>query len=120
MAWKLRFLFHILSSLAVAALAPAIRMQISAIQLPSFDKVAPRYLELDTSIMVTLTLALLVLITITLNFSVLGFIPYAAALSTSLWVRSCSSILLPTTWSIWRYCYFGHSGFPTELSPETN
>ena len=67
-------------NLAIAAVAVAIRLQISAVQLPSLDRVAPKYLKLVTSsscspFMVVLVLMLFVLFTMTLDFSVLTSIP---------------------------------------------
>lgn len=42
--WKLIFLLHILANLAMAA---AIRVWISKLQVPSLDKIAPKYLKLE-------------------------------------------------------------------------
>jgi len=93
-------LFQILPSLAMAAVAVAILMRISAAQVPSFDRVAPRYLKAETCssgspFMVMLEAIFSVLLTMTLDFSVLTSIPYALALVTNLSVSSCSSLLLP-------------------------
>lgn len=65
--------FHILSSLAIAAMSEAIHVRMSALQVPS--KVAPNYLKLSISSsglpsMVVMTLELLVLLAITLDFCV--------------------------------------------------
>ena len=93
-------LHHVLFSLAIAANAKAILMQISAEQVPSKHRVAPRYLKLVTSsnfwlFMLISALMLLMLLVMTFLFSVLTSIPYAAALSKSLLVRSWNSPLLP-------------------------
>ena len=98
-------LFHTLVSLAIAAVAVAIHIQISVLQVPSFVRVVPNYLKLVTSSrfllsIMMLTLALFVLFTITLDFIVLISIPYAPAVATSLLVSSCSSLLLPAMRSI--------------------
>ena len=45
LAWKLILLFHTLDSLAIAAVAVPIRMRISAVLVPSLDRVAPKYLK---------------------------------------------------------------------------
>ena len=42
-------LFHMLFSLAITAVAVAIWMRISALPMPSFDRVAPKYSKLTTS-----------------------------------------------------------------------
>ena len=98
-------LFHTLVSLAITAVAVAIHIWISVLQVPSFVRVAPKYLKLDTSSsflpsIMMLTLALFVLFTITLDFTVLISIPYALAVAMSLLVSSCSSLLLPAMRSI--------------------
>ena len=98
-------LFHTLVSLAIAAVAVAIHIQISVLHVPSFVRVAPKYLKLDTgfqflpSIMM-LTLSLFVLFTITLDFTVLISIPCALAVAVSLFVSSCNSLLLPAMRSL--------------------
>lgn len=109
--------FHILSSLAFAVVV--IGVWISALQVPSFDRAALKYLKLDTSSsgspsMVTQTLVLHVLFTITLDFFLLSSIPYALALSTSLLVRF--SLLLPAIRSILSVKYRLQTGLPaTEI-----
>lgn len=40
---------HVLSNLAIAAVAVLIREQISTLHVPSFDSIAPNSLKLDTS-----------------------------------------------------------------------
>ena len=80
---------QILFNLTIVAVAEAILMRISAEQVPSLHRVAPRCLKLVTScsfwpFMLILALTLVVLMV----FSVLTFIPYALALSTSLLMRS--------------------------------
>ena len=45
LVWKLMLLFHILFTMAITAMAVAIQMWISALQVPSFDRVAPEYLK---------------------------------------------------------------------------
>lgn len=57
-----------------------IHVRISGLKRPSFDRVAPKYLKVDTSfsgspLMVTPALVLRVLFTITLDFSMLSSIP---------------------------------------------
>lgn len=47
--WKLMLLFYILSSLAIGVVAVVPRMRISVLQVPSFARVAPKYLKLGTS-----------------------------------------------------------------------
>ena len=94
-------LFHTLVSLAITAVAAAICIWISVLQVPSFVRVAPKYLKLDTSSsfmpsIMMLTLALFVLFTITSDFAVLISIPYALGVATSLLVSSCSTLLLLT------------------------
>ena len=81
---------QILFSLAIAE---TILMRISAEQLPSFQRVAPRYLKLVISsnfwpFMLIPALMLFVLSVMFLLFSVQTSIPFAVALSTSLLVRS--------------------------------
>ena len=91
---KLMVLFrHTLFSLAIAANAEAIRMRISAEQVSSFHRIAPRYVNLVTSsnfwpFMLISARMLLVLLVTNLLFSVLTSISYAVVLSTSLLVRS--------------------------------
>ena len=80
-------------SLAIAAIAEAILMRTSAVQVPSLHRVPPRYLKLVTSsnlwpFMLISALMLFVLLVMILLFSVLTSILYAVALSTSLLVRS--------------------------------
>ena len=84
---------QILFSLAIAAIAGAILMRTSAEQMPSLQRVAPRYLRLVTSsnswsFMLISALMLYVLLVMILLFSVLTSFPYAVALSASLLVRS--------------------------------
>ena len=84
---------QILFSLAIAAIAEAILMRISAEQVPSLHRVTPRYSKLVTSsnfwpFMLISALMLSVLLVVILFFSVLTSIPYAVALSTSLLVRT--------------------------------
>ena len=104
---------QILFTLAIAAIAEEILMRISAEQVPSLHKVAPRYLKLVISsnfwpFLLISSLMLFVLsviaqrwcnplwltglraptIVIALLFSVLTSIPYVVALSTSMLVRS--------------------------------
>lgn len=72
------FLNHILSSLVIAPVVMAIRVRTSELQVPSFGRVAPKYLKLDASSrgspsMVKLTLVLLVLFNITLDFTEFSF-----------------------------------------------
>ena len=68
-------------------------MPTSAEQVPSFHRVASRYLKLVTSsnfwpFMLIYALMLFVLLVMILFFSVLTSLPYAVVLSTSLLVRS--------------------------------
>ena len=68
-------------------------MWISAEQMPSLHRVAPRYLKLVTSsnfwpFMLISALVLFMLLVMILVFSVLTSIPYGVALSTSLLARS--------------------------------
>ena len=84
---------QILFSLAIAAIAEAIMMRISAEQVPYLYRVAPRYSKPITSsnfwqFMLMSALMLFVLLVMILLFSVLTSIPYAVALSMSLLVRS--------------------------------
>ena len=80
---------QVLFSLAIAAIAEAILMQISPEQVPSLHRVAPRYLKLVTAsnfwlfMLIISALMLFVLLVMILLFSVLISIPYAIALSTS-------------------------------------
>ena len=79
--------------MAIGAIAETILMRISAEQLPSFQRVAPRYLKLVISsnfwqFILIYALMLFVLLVMIFLFSVLISIPYAVALSTSLLVRS--------------------------------
>ena len=76
---------EILFSLAIAAIAESIVMQISAEHVPSLQRVAPRYLKLVTSSNYCCSCVLFVFI---LLFSALTSISFAVALSTSLLVRS--------------------------------
>ena len=81
------------------AIAVPILAQISALQLPSMDRMDPRYLKFFIYsscwfIMMFPLLASVVLI-ITLLFSELISIPFDPALPASLPVSSCSSLLLP-------------------------
>ena len=79
---------QILFNLAIAAIAEAILMQISAEQVPSLHGVVPRYLKLIFSnfwlFMLMSALMLFKVSVMTLLYSLLAFIPYALALSTSL------------------------------------
>ena len=82
-----------LFSLNIAATVEVNLMRISAEQLPSFQRVAPRYLKLVISsnfwpFMLIPALMLFVLSVMFLLFSVQTSIPFAVALSTSLLVRS--------------------------------
>ena len=92
---------QILFKVAIAAIAGAILVRMSAEQVPSLHRVAPRYLKLVTSssfwpFMLIFALMLFVLLVMILFFSVLTSIPHAAALFTSLLVKSCGSTsLLP-------------------------
>ena len=90
---------QVLFSLAIAAIAEAILMQISAEQVPSLHRVAPRYLELVTSSnfwpFVLISALMFVLFIMILLFFVLASIPYAVAQSMSVLVRSSSSKLPP-------------------------
>ena len=75
-------------------------MRISAEHVPSLRKVAPRHLKLVTftnflSFVLISVLMSFVLLAITLLFSMLTSIPDATDLSTTLFVRSESSSLLP-------------------------
>ena len=84
---------QILFSLAIAAIAEAILNWTSAEQVPSLQRVAPRYLKLVTSsnfwpFMLISALMLFVLLVVILLFSVLTSILSVVALSTSLFVRS--------------------------------
>ena len=45
LGWKLILFFHTLESLAMAAVAVPIQMRISAVLVPSLDRVAPKYLK---------------------------------------------------------------------------
>ena len=86
---------QILFSLAITVIAEEILMQISAEQVPSLHRVAPRYLKLlFWSVMLIFALMLFVLLVTILLSSALTSIPYVIALSTSLLVRSESSPLL--------------------------
>ena len=91
---KLMVLYRrILFSLTIAVIAEAILMRISAVQVPSLHRVAPRYLKLVTRFsflpftLLSALMSFVPLVTIFL-FSVLTSVPYAVALSTSLLVRS--------------------------------
>ena len=91
---------YILLSLATVAIAETILMRTSAEQVPSYHRLAPRYLKVVTSpsflpFMQISALMLFVLLVMILLFSVLTSIPYAVALSISLLMRSLSSPLLP-------------------------
>ena len=91
---------QILFNLAVAAIAEAILMLISAEHVPSLHWVAPRCLKMITFFsfwlyVLIFALTLFVLLVMILHFSVLTSIPYAVAPSTNLLVRSSSSPLLP-------------------------
>ena len=84
---------QILLSLAIDAIAEAIPMRISAEEVSSLYRVAPRYVKLVTSsnvwpLILIYALTSFVLLAIILLFSVLTPIPYAVVLSTSLLVRS--------------------------------
>ena len=75
------------------AIAEAILLRISAKQVPSLHRVAPRNLKLVTSsnfwpFMLISALILFVLLVMILLFSVLSSIRYTVALSASLLVRS--------------------------------
>ena len=91
---KLMMLHHqILFNLAIAAIAKAILIRISAEQVRSLHRIAPRYLRLATSsslwpFMLISAVMLLVLMVMILLFSVQTSIPCAFALSTSLLVGS--------------------------------
>ena len=79
-------LHHVLFSLAIAANAKAILMQISAEQVPSLHRVASRYLKLVTSsnfwpLMLAFSLMLFTPLVIILFFLVLTSIPDAVALA---------------------------------------
>ena len=84
---KLMVLFHqILFSLASAAIAEAVLMQISVEQVPSLHKVAPRYSKLVTSSALWLFMLIPALLrlccwVIFMLSSVLALVPYAIALS---------------------------------------
>ena len=83
------------------ATAEAILMWISDEQVPSLQKVAPRYLKLVISstfwpFMLISPLMLFVLWVMILLFSVLTSIPYATALSMSLLVRSLKFTIAAT------------------------
>ena len=67
-------LFHSPVSLAIATVAATVHVKISLSQMPSFVRVAPKYLKLDTSSSFSpsrmmLTLALFVLFTFALYFT---------------------------------------------------
>ena len=87
------------------AIAEAILIRISAEQVSSLHRAAPKYLKLITFcsfclLMLVSALMLFVLLVMILFYSVLVSIPYALALSTSLLVRSWSLHLLPSTRSM--------------------
>ena len=92
--YKLSMLLRqILINLAIAAIAEAILLRISAEQVPSLHRIAPRYLRLVTAsnfwpFMQNSAPASLVLLVMIVLFSVLTSIPYAVALSMHLLVRS--------------------------------
>ena len=91
---------QILFGLDIAAVADAILIRISAKQVPSLHRVAPRYLKLVTSsnfwpFMLISALILFVLFVMILLFSVLTSFLYAVVLSTNLLVKPRSSPLLP-------------------------
>ncbi|GFR61440.1 lymphoid-restricted membrane protein [Elysia marginata] len=99
-ALKLMELFQIFPSLANAAVAKAIRVRTSTVELPSYCKVAPRYLNLCTnsrglSSMVMEASLTLSLLTMTLDFSELTSIPKALEEATNLSVRTCNSACYP-------------------------
>ena len=84
---------QILFSLAIAAIAEAILMWASAKQVPSLQRVVPRYMKLVTSsnfwpFALISALMLFVLLVMLLPFPVLISIPQAVAPSASLLVRS--------------------------------
>ena len=108
---------QILLSLAIAAIAEAILMRISAEYVPSLRIVAPRYLKLVTSsdlcpFILISALMLFELLVMILLFSVLTSVPYAVAPSTSLLVKSCSSPLLPSVRSMSSANRRLHMGLP--------
>ena len=91
---------HLLFDLAITAIVEASLMRTFAKQVPSLHRVAPRYLKLINSsifwsFMLIPVLMSFVLLAITLLFSMLTSIPDATDLSTTLFVRSESSSLLP-------------------------
>lgn len=88
------FVYSLISTLVIAAVTVAISMRNFALQVPSSDRVAPKYLKLDTSYsdspsVVTLALVILVLFNITHDFSVLSSIAYAMAISTCFFLCYC-------------------------------
>lgn len=88
----------ILFILDIAFDAVAILMQTSAVQLPCLERVIPKYLKLLTSSSCTAcmwisALLLPLVLTVTLFLSVL--VCAAVMLFVNLYVRSCSSLLLP-------------------------
>ena len=80
---------HNLFNLAIVAVAEVILMQICSEQVPSLNRLVPRYLKLVTSSNFWLfTLLFLVLLVTIFLCTVLTSILYALALSMSLLVRS--------------------------------
>ena len=86
--------------LAMDAVALAIWMRTSAVQVLSLDRAAPRYLKLSFCLSVSPFIVMFaamsfLLLTMIFDFSELTSIPNAPALSTNLLVRYCIYALLP-------------------------
>ena len=96
---KPMLLLNTLLSFAITAVAVAILMQISTLQVSSLDKVAPN-LKFDTywrvsPLIVHLALVFFLLFTMILDLFVLTAMMHTLALASIGFVRSCSSLLLP-------------------------
>jgi len=97
---KLMLLLMILSSLARADVAVAMRAFTSLFDVPSFVRMEPKYLNWLTSSSISpfifiSVLSLLALLPMIFDFSVLTSMPYALTRSDRLSGRFCSSCLLP-------------------------
>ena len=127
-------LFQMTLSLVMADAARLSFLFTSSVELPSLDKVEPRYLKLSTSSrfcpfsMMEVAACWVRIFTVTLLFSALTSIPYARAVLSSLMVKSWSSAsMLPMRsmssakcrlhsarppmemeiWRLWRVSYEG-------------
>lgn len=92
-------LSHIPSGLAIAVVTVAIRELISALQVPSFDRLVPKYLQLE-SYYVQGSPSILTLILMSLALFTTGFIDVelhsiSGASFNEFFVRFYSSMLLP-------------------------